>query len=236
MTDYRPHLSVSAGRGFPEAVVLVLHGGREVSIDPVRGRQLAVLRMVPFAHRIRQLGQGRVAVARLRYGARGWNARGGVPAPVRDAEWALSQLTDRFGPRPIGLVGHSMGGRTALRVGGHTGVRGVVGLAPWLPADEPVDQLAGRRVLLAHGTADRMTSPRGTAAFASRLEAAHVPVSLVDITGEGHPMLRRPALWHDLAAQFVLATVLPDYVPSGWTDAPNFIHEVLRAPTRLTYR
>lgn len=236
MTEYRPSLSVSVDGGDPEAVVLVLHGGRDVSTAPVRGRQLAVLRMLPIASRVRHLGQGRVAVARLRYGTRGWNARGGEPAPVRDAQWAMAQLADRFGPRPLGLVGHSMGGRTAMRVGGSEQVRGVVGLAPWLPPGEPVEQLTGRRVLLVHGTADRMTSPRATAAFASRLEAASVPVSLVDITGEGHPMLRRPALWHDLAAQFVLAAVLADYKPSGWTDAPNFIHEVLRAPTRLTYR
>ena len=215
--------------------MLVLHGGRETSLAPVRARQVAVLRMLPFAHRIGRAGAGRVAVARLRYATRGWNATGGQqPAPVRDAEWALGRLTERFPGLPIGLVGHSMGGRTAMRVGGHPQVRGIVGLAPWLPPGEPADQLAGRRVLLMHGDADRMTSAAATAAFAGRLEAVGASVSLVSVSGDGHAMLRRAELWHDMAAQFVLGTVLPDFEPSAGRDAPNLIHQVLRGAVRLT--
>lgn len=235
MITAEPHLSVSTGRRRAEAVVLVLHGGRETSPAPVRGRQVAVLRMLPFAHRIARAGAGRVAVARLRYAARGWNATGGQePAPVRDAEWALRQLTERFPGLPIGLVGHSMGGRTAMRAGGHPQVRGVVGLAPWLPPSEPVDQLAGRRVLLMHGDSDRMTSAAGTAAFAARLETVGASVSLVTVTGDGHAMLRRAAVWHDLSAQFVLSTVLPDFEPSASADTPNLIHQVVQGAVRLT--
>ena len=152
----------------------------------MRARQVAVLRMLPFAHRITRDGSGRVAVARLRYAVRGWNATGDQqPAPVRDAEWALRQLTERFPGLPIGLIGHSMGGRTAMRIGGHPQVRGIVGLAPWLSAGEPVDQLAGRRVLLMHGDGDRMTSAAATAAFGSRLEAVGASVSMVAVTGDG---------------------------------------------------
>ncbi len=233
MIEYEPSLSVASARRGAEAVVLLLHGGRELSADPVRGRQLAVLRMVPFAHRISRGGRGRVVVARLRYASRGWNAVGGTPAPVRDCEWALRQLAERFGELPIGLVGHSMGGRTALRLGGHPRVRGVVGLAPWLPPGEPTGQLAGRRVLLAHGDADRMTSPRSTAAFAGAIEAAGATVSLVAVSGDGHAMLRRQQLWHELAAQFVLSTVLPDFEPSGLREAPNLIQQAVRGGVRL---
>jgi dienelactone hydrolase len=225
---------VETGRHPSEAVVLVLHGGRELSSDPVQARQLAVLRMLPFARRIARRGAGRVVVARLRYAIRGWNAADGSPAPVADAEWALGQLTERFPGLPIGLVGHSMGGRTALRVGGHPQVRGIVGLAPWLPAGEPVDQLAGRRVLLMHGTTDRMTSPAGTAAFATRIEAAGASVSLVSVYGEGHAMLRRAQLWHEMSAQFVLSTVLPDFEPSGVPSTPTLIHQVVHGAVRLT--
>ncbi|MEO7260138.1 MAG: alpha/beta fold hydrolase [Jatrophihabitantaceae bacterium] len=234
MITAEPHLSLDTGRRPAEAVVLVLHGGRELSTDPVQARQLSVLRMIPFARRIARRSGGRVAVARLRYASRGWNANSSGPAPVADAEWALRQLTERFPGLPIGLVGHSMGGRTALRVGGHPQVRGIVGLAPWLPAGEPVSQLAGRRVLLMHGSADRMTSPAGTAAFASRIEAAGAAVSLVSVDGEGHAMLRRAQLWHELAAQFVLSTVLTDFEPSGWRGTPNLIHQVVRGEVRLT--
>lgn len=225
---------METGRHPSEAVVLVLHGGRELSSDPVRARQLAVLRMIPFARRIAHRGAGRVAVARLRYATRGWNAAAGSPAPVADAEWALRRLTERFPGLPIGLVGHSMGGRTALRVGGHPQVRGVVGLAPWLPEREPVGQLAGRRVLLMHGTADRMTSPAGTAAFAARIEAAGASVSLVSVYGEGHSMLRRAQLWHEMAAHFVLSTVLPDFEPAAAPGTPDLIQQVVHGTVRLT--
>jgi dienelactone hydrolase len=234
MITSEPQLSVAEARQPAEAVVLVLHGGRELSADPVRARQLAVLRMRPFARRLTRRGQGRVAVARLRYASRGWNAAAGSAAPIRDAEWALRQLTERFPDLPIGLLGHSMGGRTALRIGGHRHVRGVAALAPWLPAGEPVGQLADRRVLLMHGSADRMTSPRATADFAGQVEAAGATVSLVTVTGDGHAMLRRRQLWHELAAQFVLSTVLPDFEPSGLQSASNLLHQVVQGPVRLS--
>jgi dienelactone hydrolase len=236
MTESQPRLHLVAGRHRPEAIVLVLHGGREASLDPVSASQLAVLRLVPFAGLIARRGGGRVAVARLRYQVRGWNAQPGrQPAPVADAQWALRQLAERFGPLPIGLVGHSMGGRTAMRIGGEQQVRGVVGLAPWLPPGEPVEQLVDRQVLLVHGTADRMTDPRQSSAFADRLQAAGGVVSLVRIEGGRHAMLRRARLWHELAAQFVLNAALPGYHPSGWPDAPNFLHQVGGASARITY-
>jgi dienelactone hydrolase len=235
MITPEPQLTVEPGRRrTPEAVVLVLHGGRELSTDPVRARQFAVLRMLPFARRVARRGGGRVVVARLRYASRGWNATSGSPAPVGDAEWALRQLAERFPDLPIGVVGHSMGGRVALRVGGHPQVRGIAALAPWLPAREPVDQLAGRRVLLMHGSADRMTSPAGTEKFAGRLEAAGATVSLVSVYGEGHAMLRRAQLWHELSSQFVLSTVLPDFEPTAWRGAPDVLDQVVGGQVRLS--
>ena len=39
-----------------------------------------------------------------------------------------------------------------MRVADYESVRGVVGLAPWLPDSEPADHLRGRRLLVAHGT------------------------------------------------------------------------------------
>ncbi|HEY0168003.1 MAG TPA: alpha/beta hydrolase [Jatrophihabitans sp.] len=234
MITATPRLSVETGRRRSEAVVLVLHGGRELSTDPVRAHQVAVLRMVPFARRIARRGAGRVAVARLRYASRGWNAATGSPAPVNDAEWALRQLTERFAGLPISVVGHSMGGRTALRIGGHPQVRGVVALAPWLPAHEPVSQLAGRRVLLMHGSADRMTSPAGTEVYAGRIEAAGAAVSLVTVYGEGHAMLRRAQVWHELSAQFALSTVLEDFQPSGWQGSPQLVRQVVQGAVRLS--
>jgi len=233
MLPAAPHLSVVPGRHASSAVVLVLHGGRELSRDPVRARQLAVLRMLPIARRIARDGRGQVAVARLRNALRGWNDPDD-PAPVRDAEWALHRLAERFPGLPIGLVGHSMGGRTALRVAGHPQVRGIVGLAPWLPAGEPVGQLAGSRVLLVHGTLDRVTSPADTAAFADRSETAGAAVSLVSVAGEGHAMLRRAGLWHALTARFVLSSVLPGLEAATRPDVPSVLDQVVHGPARIT--
>jgi predicted esterase len=226
------------------AAVLVLHGGREQSMQPVRSRQLAVLRMVPVARRIAAAGQGRLAVLRLRFGVRGWN--GEAMSPIADTSWALAQLTERYPGRPIGLVGHSMGGRTALRAAGHQQVRSVVGLAPWLPPGEPIDQVAGRQVLLVHGDQDRMTSAAGTGRYADRLAAAGIAASFVTVLGDGHPMLRRPKLWHALTAGFLVGTLLPDeglaaieLPDAGLSDAaqlagPLSLAELIRGAARVS--
>ena len=228
-----PKLIVHAGSE-AEAVVLVLHGGREASTAPTRANQLAVIRMLPFAAKLRQHGGNRVAVARLRYRVRGWNASPGhTPDPVRDADWALDELGRRFPGLPIGLIGHSMGGRTALRVGGRAVA--VAGLAPWLDRTDPVEQLTDTRVLLMHGTDDRMTSPRQTAGFTERLAATGLEPSLVLLTGEKHAMLHKPRLWHELSTQFVLSSVLDGYEPSDWPSAPNDWQHVVQATARITY-
>ena len=184
----------------------MLHGGQEASQVAVPPRSLAYLRMYPFALQIGVESRGDIAVAVLRFRLRGWN--GDQMSPVADATWALDQLAERFPGRPIGLVGHSMGGRTALRVGGHPAVTAVAGLAPWLPPSEPIGQLAGRSVLLVHGTADQRTDPDGTARFAERLRAEGTPVRFLRMPGEGHILVRRAPRWHVLASGFLQETLL----------------------------
>ena len=201
-----PHLTVTAPRADPRAVALVLHGGQERSQAPVPWTSPAYLRMLPFALQLRADTRGDLAVAVLRFRVRGWN--GAEMSPVADATWALDRLAQRFPGLPIGVLGHSMGGRTALRVGGHPAVTAVAGLAPWLPPREPSAQLAGRSVLLAHGTADGMTDPAATAGFASRLRDEGTPVRFVRIPGEGHAMVRRAHRWHRLASGFLQEELL----------------------------
>lgn len=111
-----PHLSFSGGPS-AEALVLLLHGGRADGFAPVRAFDPAVLRLVPFGRSVVRASGGRIALARLRYTVRGWN--GDLASPLADARWALDQIDARFGHLPIGLVGHSMGGRVALRVADH---------------------------------------------------------------------------------------------------------------------
>jgi alpha-beta hydrolase superfamily lysophospholipase len=107
---------------------------------------------------------------------------------------------------PVVLVGHSMGARAAVRAAGHPAVSAVAGLAPWLPLGEPASQLAGRRVLLAHGTADSITSPMETWAFLERARAI-TEVAAVEVRDGDHPMLRRARLWHAIAAEFSRAAL-----------------------------
>ena len=222
-----PRLDVSAPRGPVNAVALVLHGGRSKSTQPVTARQLTVLRMRPFATALRKAGAADgLAVARLRYAIRGWN--GELRSPLADARWALAQLAERFPAAPVAIVGHSMGGRTGLYVADHDNVRAVVALAPWIEPGDPVAQLAGRQVLIAHGVDDRMTSPANSEAFAERAAAVAKSVGYIGVAGEAHSMMKRAAIWHDLACGFALG-VLYDKSPeeSVRPDTTNVLAQAL---------
>jgi len=191
-----------------KGVVLVAHGGQASSAAPTSALQPAVLRMIPVAAAIRQGVRGSGAVVRRpRFRVRGWN--GAQASPVGDLNDALDAIEAEFGPVPVVLVGHSMGARAAVRAAGHPAVSAVAGLAPWLPPGEPASQLAGRRVLLAHGTADSITSPAETWAFLERARAI-TEVAAVEVRDGDHPMLRRARLWHAIAAEFArTALALP---------------------------
>jgi dienelactone hydrolase len=193
-------------------VVVVAHGGQSVSTEPTTAYQLAVLRMIPLVAAIRHAVRGHtVMVGRPRFEVRGWNDADA--SPVRDLTRLLDDLRDEFGPVPVVLVGHSMGARAALRAAGHPSVTAAAGLAPWLPPGEPVDQLAGRRILLAHGTADSVTSPADTWVYAKRARALTSVTEIEVRTGE-HTMLWRAPLWHGLAAAFTCLS-LGISAPSG---------------------
>ena len=201
-----PTLIVTQAPTDPLGIVLVLHGGQEQSRRRVRHSNAAVLRMVPVARRIAATSD-RLVVLRLLYLVRGWNATDA--SPVADAQWAVTEAHRRYGADlPVSLVGHSMGGRTAMRAAGHPSVRSVVGLAPWLPAGEPTAQLAGRQVLIVHGTADRTTSPLESTAFARSLQGLAAQVTYVEVPGAGHAMLRRRHVFDGLAAGFSAGTLL----------------------------
>ncbi|KAA2252983.1 alpha/beta hydrolase [Solihabitans fulvus] len=185
------------------AVVLVLHGGRQHDHGRVHRLRLAYLRMVPLARALRRAGRRHgLAVWLLRYRYRGWNA----PSldPVADARWALARARAVYPGRPVVLVGHSMGGRTALRVADDPAVVAVCALAPWTEADEPVAQLAGRGVLIAHGDRERWTDPALSHRFAARAKEVTARVCRFAVLGDGHAMLRRAADWTRLVTEFVL--------------------------------
>lgn len=216
----QPRLIVAEPHRPVRGIALVLHGGRSVSRGPVRTAQPAVLRMLPFVSSLRRAAGGDgLVVAQLRYRMRGWN--GPEQSPVNDAEWALDQLASRFAGAPVALLGHSMGGRTAMYVAGHDGVRAVVGLAPWIEPGDPVTPLTGRRVLIVHGDLDRVTSPRASAAYARAAEPVARSVSFIKVSGDRHAMLRRPRVWQDLSTGFVRGVLFgtqPDGSGGGEQD------------------
>jgi predicted esterase len=223
--------------GGVRGAVLVAHGGTEVSAAPVTPLDPAVLRMIPLALAIRHglRGSG-IAVSRPRYRVRGWN--GDLASPVQDLRAVIDETVARFGAIPVVLIGHSMGARAAFRVAGHPAVTAVAGLAPWLPPAEPVEQLAGRRVLLAHGTADRITSPAETWAYAERARSV-TEVATIEVRDGEHTMLRRGALWHRLAVEFSrlalgLPAAGPTEVAAAFRDAAGGRHLALATARRET--
>ncbi|MGI8433860.1 MAG: alpha/beta hydrolase [Nocardioidaceae bacterium] len=205
MTSDVAHLQ--GGRRNARAAVLLLHGGREYGTMPTRLTQLSYLRMLDMFVDLRTRGR-RTAVHLLRYRVRGWNAGAPLPDPVTDARWALDQITSAHPDAPIALVGHSMGGRTALRVADHPQVVGVCGLAPWLPPGEPLAPAdAGTAYVLAHGTGDRVTSAQASLAYAQRLRGTGALVARFELPGAGHGMLESAGLWRRFAVSTALGLV-----------------------------
>lgn len=203
--------------------MLLLHGGAsprgQMQVSPT---QLSVLRMVPIAHRVQQIGAGRLAVFRLLNSTRGWDTS---HTPVDDARWALEQIREQLGDLPVGLIGHSLGGRAALLVSPHPTVRSTVALAPWLYPDDRVD-LDGQRALIVHGSQDRIAKPDRSAAVARRLGRTG-RLGYICIDGGKHAMLSHHDEFDGYAAAFTQACLLDERPAS----LPAPVREVLDGAT-----
>ena len=195
-----PQVDVFPASADVRAVAVVLHGGRSRGHGRVNRYQLAVLRMVPFGRALHAAGRRHgLEVRMLRYRVRGWNAPD--LDPVRDARWALAEVEREHPGVPVVLVGHSMGGRTALRVADHPTVVAVCALAPWIEPGEP-EPRSQVPIVIAHGDGDQVTDPAASAAYAARVGASFVPVP-----GETHALLRRPVFWTRLVTGFVASAL-----------------------------
>ncbi|MEU4191052.1 alpha/beta fold hydrolase [Kribbella sp. NPDC026611] len=211
-------------RGATE-LVLLAHGGQEHShADPDLWRP-ALLRMWPFAVVARRALPA-AAVGFMRYRYRGWN-------DTADPATDLRAVLDELPYERVHLIGHSMGGRAVVAAGDHPRVAGVLGLAPWLPAGEPLTALKPP-VTFVHGTADTVTDPRTTVAYAKRLQAAGTPVTTHLLPGDGHAMLQRTAAWDSLVADFLTAT--ESAVPERTNSMAAGVREIASARFRMPVR
>lgn len=182
-------------------LVLLAHGGQENSTADPGIWRAPILRMWSFAAAAHQaIPTAAIGLARYRY--RGWNAAGDTAADLRTL---LDRLPDTV--HRVALVGHSMGGRAVLRVADHDRVVGVLALAPWLPVADPIVEPYDRTIVFAHGTADRITDPRGTLRYAGKLRAAGIPVANFVVPGDKHAMLHRSGDWSALVRRFVTQTL-----------------------------
>jgi pimeloyl-ACP methyl ester carboxylesterase len=189
-----------------DGAVVVLHGGASrgegVRVSPT---QLSVIRMVPTARACVRAGRGRLAVYRLLNTFRGWDT---THTPVADADWAVDRVLARYPEVPVGLVGHSLGGRAAFVAGDHDGVRSVAVLNPWVYPDDDTD-LSGRSVLLVHGGRDRIASIGRAEAMARRL-ARRTSVGFIRIPDGKHAMIRFGRDFDRYAAEFTAAVLLDE--------------------------
>ena len=216
----RPYLVTPTPPAHVRGVVVLAHGGREVGTAvPSRFAQ-GLLRLAPIARALARRGApDGLLVAQLRYRMAGYNDG----APVEDVRKVVGEVVRAHGV-PVCLVGHSMGGRAVLQAADAPGIAGVIALAPWCPPGDPVDQLAGRQVVFAHGLDDRRIRPSQSREFALRARGVTPTVCRFEVAHSGHGMVRRAHLWTVLTTSFVLGalgiTAMPERIVGAMALPP----------------
>ncbi|MFF0220797.1 alpha/beta hydrolase [Streptomyces sp. NPDC004629] len=203
--------------------VLILPGGEEVSArrpSPV----WATAFVRALGRTLARAGRGEgLATHAVHYRYRGWN--GSEAHLAGDASWAVDEVVRRYGDVPVCLVGVGMGGRAALRAGGHEAVNSVVAIAPWLPEEdvaatpEPVRQLVGRRVLIVHGTNDERTDPELSFRLATRAKKANRDVCRFEVHSDGHGLHQHRDEVLALAADFAMGALFGHVLSRPVEDA-----------------
>ncbi|MET8583504.1 alpha/beta fold hydrolase [Streptomyces collinus] len=200
----------------PRAAIIALHGGQADSYRTAQPWHMAALRMRPVLRAAAStLPLDGIVLAHVRYRHRGWNQ----DDPLNDTYRALDELHQIAGPVPTILIGHSMGGRAALRAASHPQVHGVLALAPWLPSGEPSTQLSGKAAVLVHGERDRVTSPHASTAYVKAARTAGAHAGIILISNGDHAMLRRSTLWHRTVSTIATDLLRPPTHASGLTAA-----------------
>ncbi|MFD4995679.1 alpha/beta hydrolase [Streptomyces buecherae] len=199
-----------------------------------RPSALSAAAMWPLARGLAKAGRPEGLTAHVvRYRCRGWN--GSAADPVADAEWAADEVVRRYGDVPICLVGMGMGARAALLAAGHSAVGSVLAIAPWLPSPEatlrpdPVKHLAGRQVLVVHGSNDEHTDPELSYRLVERAKKINSTVCRFEVHTDGHRLHQHRQEVYALAADFALGSLFDQ-------DYARPLADALAAPPPLGLR
>lgn len=171
--------------GAGEAAVVCVNGGQA---RPVPGTWSASLEWLvqKLAPRLPHL-----RFAEVRYRIKSWHH---FEECVRDARAAIAAV----GAERVLLLGFSMGGAVAISAADDPAVDRVLGLAPWIFDQLPVDTLAGKRLDVLHGSLDRSlpgipgVSPALSRRGFERARALGVPGTYELIRGASHAIALRP--------------------------------------------
>ncbi|RSS51667.1 alpha/beta hydrolase [Streptomyces sp. WAC07061] len=198
-------------------VVLLLPGASRLAPGPVR----------PLARALARAGGAQGLVAHP-------VAHGAGPREEA-AAWAAQEVVRLYGDVPVCLAGFGAGGRAALLAAGHEAVNSVVALAPCLTegadagSPEPVKQLAGRQVLIVHGTNDARSDPESSFRLAARAKKANRSTCRFEVHSDGHGLREHRSEVVALAVDFVLGAML-----AGRYSRP--VVDALAAPPPLGLR
>lgn len=190
------------------AVAVLLHGASTGKSGGTSWMTPAPLRMQWFASPISRRSAGRLDVVRLRHPDR--TVKAVFRGALSDTAALLSHIRTVAPKARIGLVGHSNGGRVALRLSSDARVDAVAALAPWLLPSDRISPRPGVPLLLMHGSLDFFTSPTLTAQLAARLAQRGNSVDHETVAGENHFLMARSGYWHQRVADFLIESLLDD--------------------------
>ncbi|MBM3635214.1 MAG: hypothetical protein FJW99_08060 [Actinobacteria bacterium] len=131
------------------------------------------------------------AFAEVRYRVRSWKM---LPSCIADGAAALAAVPDAD---RVVMLGFSMGGAVSIACAADDRVSDLIALAPWIPEELVLSQLAGDRVTILHGSIDGVipgipgVRPAHSLRAADRLRAAGAQVQYRRIPGAVHGVAMR---------------------------------------------